>query len=78
MKNSEKEAGRSLWEIEAEVLAEGQEWMRQRLQQKLQEEADQRGRVFPPQRSAGLARQKTTDASAHQHRGRGTTGLARD
>ncbi len=78
MKNSETEAARSLWEIEAEVLVEGQEWMRQRLQQKLQQAADQHGRVFPPQRSAALARQSATDAPAHQRRRRGTHGLARD
>jgi hypothetical protein len=78
MKNSEAEAARSLWEIEAEVLAEGQEWMRLRLQQKLQQAADQHGRVFPPQPPAALARQSATDAFAHQRRRRGVDGLARD
>jgi hypothetical protein len=33
--NSEKDAARSLRDIEMEVLAEGREWTRQRLQQKL-------------------------------------------
>lgn len=47
MKNSAQGTGRSLREIEAQVWAEGQEWMRQRLQQELQKEADQHGRVFP-------------------------------
>ena len=46
--NSEPNTGRSLWEIEQEVLAAGREWMRRRLQQKLQAEADQHRRVFPP------------------------------
>lgn len=77
MKHSATEDGRSLREIEAEVLAEGQEWMRQRLQQKLQREVDLHGRVFPPQRPAPLARQSATDAPAHQRRRRGTDGLAR-
>src|SRR5437762_9241277 len=35
---SESNSGRSLSEIELEVLAEGQEWMRQRLEQKLRQE----------------------------------------
>ena len=40
---------RSLREIELEVEAEGREWMRQRLEEKLQREADRDGAVFPPQ-----------------------------
>jgi hypothetical protein len=40
---------RTLREIELEVMAEGREWMRQRLQEKLQQEAEREGRVFPPQ-----------------------------
>lgn len=47
--SSESDRGRSLQEIELEVLAEGREWMRQRLEQKLQEEANRRGGVFPPE-----------------------------
>ncbi len=43
--NSEPNTGCSLWEIEQEVLAAGREWMRRRLQQKLQAEADQHRRV---------------------------------
>ena len=78
MKNSEAEAARSLGEMETEVLAEGQEWMRQRLQQKLQQAAAQHGRFFPPQRATAVARQSATDASAHQRRRRGANGLARD
>jgi len=50
MQNSEQEAARSRREIEAQVWAEGQEWMRQRRQQELQKEADRHGRVFPPKR----------------------------
>ena len=38
----------SLKELEAEVLAEGREWTRQRLQQRLQAQAEQAGAVSPP------------------------------
>jgi hypothetical protein len=38
----------SLKELEAEVLAEGLEWTRQRLQLRLQTQADEAGAVFPP------------------------------
>ena len=78
MKNVVMETGRSLREIEAQVWAEGQEWMRQRLQQELQKEADQHGRVFPPERPAALARQSPAAASAHQRRPRGADGAPRD
>ena len=42
----------SLKAAEAEVLAEGQEWMRQRLQQKLQAQAEQAGALFSPPATA--------------------------
>lgn len=41
-----------LEEIELEVEAEGREWMRQRLQERLPQLAEQHGEVFPPQRPA--------------------------
>lgn len=44
---------RSLREIELEVEAEGREWTRRRLEEKLQQEADRDGKVFPPQRAKG-------------------------
>lgn len=55
----------TLREIELEVEAEGREWTRQRLQ----EEADRHGEVFPPQRPAPGASAATADATAHQRRG---------
>ena len=61
---------RSLREIEMEVEAEGREWTRQRLQQRLQEEASRHGEVFPPQRPQGGSSAHPPDATAH-HRGRG-------
>ena len=67
--NSDTSESRSLHEIEIEVLAEGREWMRQRLQQKLQAEADRQGGVFPPQRPASGASAQPPDAVAHRRRG---------
>ncbi len=59
----------SLREIEMEVEAEGREWTRQRLQQRLQEEADRQGGVFPPQRPGGGASAQPSDADAHRRWG---------
>lgn len=52
---SDTKRPRSLREIELEVLEEGRQWTRQRLEQKLQEEADRQGGVFPPQPRRGSA-----------------------
>ena len=52
---SEQQRPRTLMEMEQEVLAAGREWMRQRLEEKLQEEAAREGRVFPPERAKGPA-----------------------
>lgn len=71
----EKPQSQSLREIELEVEAEGREWTRQRLQQRLQEEADRRGEVFPPQRSAVGASAAPKDADA-QRRGSDRAGGA--
>lgn len=60
----------SLAQIEAEVLEEGREWTRRRLQQKLQEHADRTGRVFPPQPTADVARTGSPPVPAHQRRRR--------
>lgn len=45
----------SLYEVELEVEAEGRDWTRRRLQQRLQELADQNGGVFPPKPATGSA-----------------------
>ena len=66
--NSENEAPRGLREIEMAVLAEGREWMRRRLEEKLQQEADRQGSVFPPQPSQGQAPAKKADEPAHRRR----------
>lgn len=68
--NTEKPPARTLREIEEEVLGEGQEWMRQRLQQKLQQEADRTGRVFPPQPTPPASGPHADHASAHRRRRR--------
>ena len=61
---------RSLREIELEVEAEGREWMRQRLEEKLQREADRDGAVFPPQpkKGAASARQGAAAKDRRRHR----------
>jgi hypothetical protein len=56
-----------LREIELEVLEEGREWMRQRLEQKLQEEANRQGGVFPPQQPEDSPPAKAMDKSAKNH-----------
>ena len=56
---------RTLRELELEVEAEGREWMRRRLEEKVQTEAARYGGVFPPQRSQGVASATPEDASAH-------------
>ena len=61
---SEKQRTRTFREIEEEVLAEGREWMRQRLEQRLQQEAEREGRVFPPQRPKGQASAESKDEAA--------------
>jgi hypothetical protein len=66
--STEKLTARSLRELEDEVLAEGQEWMRQRLQQKLQQEADRLGRVFPPESTSPPPRPRADHAPAHRRR----------
>lgn len=62
--DKKEEQPRTLREIEEAVLEEGREWTRQRLQQRLQEEADRHGGVFPPQPGAGGASAATSDAVA--------------
>ena len=62
--NTEQKGPRPLREIEMEVMAEGREWTRQRLQQRLQEEADRHGGVFPPEQKPGSASAQSSDADA--------------
>lgn len=63
MKN-ELEREPTLAEMEEEVVTEGREWMRQRLQQKLQEGADKISSSFPPRATAaGALSEKKADVA---------------
>ena len=68
--NSEAEAPSSLYDIEMEVLAEGREWTRKRLQERLQQEADRQGGIFPPERPESQASAEKADAPANRRRSR--------
>jgi hypothetical protein len=46
--NTPKQPFPSLAEVEREVVAESREWGRKRLEERLQELADQQGEAFPP------------------------------
>jgi hypothetical protein len=67
----------SMREMELEVEAEGRQWMRQRLQQKLQAQAARLGGVFPPERAQGVASAGADDASAQRVRPGRTDGAVR-
>ena len=49
--NQPKKPLPGLAEIEREVVAESREWGRQRLQERLQQLADEQGALFPSRRS---------------------------
>ncbi len=68
MNSEQKPKGRSLRDIELAVEAEGREWMRKRLEEKLQEEADRDGAVFPPQRTKGKTSTKRDSAPKQRRR----------
>jgi hypothetical protein len=55
-----------LTDIEREVVAEAREWGRQRLQERLQELAEQSGEVFPPPATSA----KTPDVAKRTGRGK--------
>ena len=75
--NSEHKGGDSLRELELEVEAEGREWMRCRLEQKLQEQVEQHGAIFPPQPKKGAPSAPPDDAPAHGLRRRRAARVAR-
>jgi hypothetical protein len=72
----ESNESRSLRDIELEVLEEGREWTRRRIEQRLQEEADRQGGVFPPQREKSSPSAKATDGTANRSRKGKTKGVA--
>ena len=59
---------KTLREIELEVYAEGREWMRQRLEEKLKQEAEREGRVFPPEPGKGQTPAQRNNAAADRGR----------
>ena len=63
--NTETDGLRSLRDMELEVEAEGREWMRRRLEEKLQAEANRHGGVFPPERTQSSPPAAGGDAPAH-------------
>ena len=67
--NTKQTGPRSLREMENEVMAEGREWTRQRLQQRLQEEANRHGGVFPPQPQGSNPSAQAVDADADRSGG---------
>jgi hypothetical protein len=75
--SSETDAPRSLREMELEVEAEGREWMRRRLEEKLQAAAHRHGGVFPPERTQGAPPAAGAAAPAHGLRPGGPGRVAR-
>ena len=67
--SDQAQRSRSLREIELEVEAEGREWTRRRLEERLQQEADRDGKVFPPQRTKSPASSDRMDGAKHRRRG---------
>jgi len=74
---SDSNEDRSLRQIELEVLEEGREWMRRRLEQKIQQEATRQGGAFPPERQKDSASAKAVDESANRRRAGKARGMAR-
>ncbi len=74
--NSDKPAAQSLRDIELEVLEEGREWTRRRLEQRLQQEAARQGGVFPPERAKGPSPAKRADAATQRGRSGKAKGMA--
>jgi hypothetical protein len=75
--NSDKSARNALRDMELEIEAEGREWMRQRLEQKLQAQVEEQGAIFPPERKKSASSKARKDAAAHGLRRRRTQGVAR-
>jgi hypothetical protein len=75
--NWEADRVASLREMELEVEAEGREWMRRRLEEKMQEQANRHGGVFPPERKKGVASAARDHAFAQRVRRGGSRGVAR-
>lgn len=66
--NSDTSARNALRDMELEVEAEGREWMRRRLEQKLQAQVEEQGAIFPPERKKSPASPTRDNAIAHRGR----------
>lgn len=75
--NSDTNARNALRDMELDVEAEGREWMRQRLADKLQAQVEEQGAIFPPQRKKSASSAVRKDATANGLRGRNAKGMAR-
>ena len=75
--NSDISARNALRDMELEVEAEGREWMRKRLEQKLQAQVDEHGAIFPQERKKSAAPKARNDASTNGLRHRHTARVAR-
>jgi len=75
--NSDTSACNALRDLELEVEAEGREWMRQRLTDKLQAQVEHQGAIFPPEREKSTSSAARKDATANRLRGRNAKGMAR-
>jgi hypothetical protein len=63
--NSDTSARNALRDMELEVEAEGREWMRRRLQDKLQAQVEEQGAIFPPGRKESASSPAGDDATAN-------------
>ena len=70
-------SAQSLKEAEAQVLAEGQEWMRRRLELRLQAQAREAGALFPPAPAANPATDAAHRGGRGHRRGRLRSGAGR-
>src|ERR1041385_108700 len=75
--NSDTSARNALRDMELEVEAEGREWMRRRLQDKLQAQAEEQGAIFPAERKKSASSAAGNDAAAYAVRGDPTKRVAR-
>ena len=67
--NTPKKAFPSLAQIEREVIAESREWGRKRLEERLQELADEQGEAFPPRAAQASKAQPAKRTGKHKSKG---------
>ncbi|HKI70719.1 MAG TPA: hypothetical protein VKA67_14120 [Verrucomicrobiae bacterium] len=66
--NSDTSARNALREMELEVEADGREWMRKRLQERLQAQVEEQGAIFPPERKKSASSAAGNNAVANRIR----------